>query len=153
MADLADLIARLQAAEGPDRGLDAEIAAAIQRVPEWPKYTHLPGCTFDFVPDERDAGWVSVYVTSPDGRQRNPEHCRPVPAYTASIDAALSLVPDGLPWEVGAFGDRATKFAATVFNADHTCPPERYQIEAPTPALALCIACLKARVAASDGGG
>jgi hypothetical protein len=58
-----------------------------------------------------------------------------LPAYTASLDAAMSLVPEGMLWLAGyAVDGRAI---ATV-DFDH-------QRAAATPALALCAAALRAR--------
>lgn len=61
------------------------------------------------------------------------------PAYTASIDAALTLVPNGEMWAVGV--DEDGKGCADM-------PRHCLLVHAPTPALALCIAAIKAQ-----GGG
>ena len=71
------------------------------------------------------------------------------PKFTTSIDAALTLVPAGRPWSitqqssgVGYFADIAIKDDdGWWFEADGPGS------EAPTPALALCIAALRARSA------
>lgn len=55
--------------------------------------------------------------------------------YTASIDAALSLVPEGHEWVLDSQGLAAILFANRASHAAH----------AKTPAIALCIAALKAR--------
>ena len=62
--------------------------------------------------------------------------------YTASIDAALTLVPKGKWWCV-----TSSPICATVGDPDGTIPPDRYQVPAATPALAFCIAALRARAA------
>lgn len=114
---MTDLITRLQAAEGPSRELDAEIA--LMR------------------------GWTafSDYWLSPSGRQRQ---FHP-PSFTSSIDAALTLVPEG-------FG--CTLHIPPRFDGakNQHCVLERWddgdEISATncaTPALALCIAALRAR--------
>jgi hypothetical protein len=63
--------------------------------------------------------------------------------YTRSLDAALTLVPEGLFWRVTNFDERADGAFAEVLNADR---PGVCRGAADTPALALCIAALKARV-------
>lgn len=62
------------------------------------------------------------------------------PAFTASLDAALSLLPKGceLDWEVNTFPIGKRSQCARV-------GPGRIQANAATPALALTAAALKAR--------
>lgn len=60
------------------------------------------------------------------------------PSYTASIDAALTLVPKGSTWDL-TFDDY---LIACVGNGHNTGKHDT------TPAIALCIAALKARKAA-----
>lgn len=119
-----DLIARLEAAEGPQFVLDVEIWKTCHPA-DW-KWQH--------------------------GRF-NP------PAYTASIDAALTLVPEG--WHLAALGFihpdfrqeteldwRADIFGPVTWAEDDGFPEPQYEAvggNAPTPALAICIAALKAR--------
>jgi hypothetical protein len=132
MADLTDLIARLQAAEGPDRGLDAEIAAAVG-------WTHV---------GKRD-GYKDIIGFMP-GR---PSVTR-IPRFTSSMDSAFQLIPERADfWEL--FDDCGAYFA----RIKECGPGAEWKVIGETdagyssPALALCIACLKARVPASDGGG
>ena len=67
----------------------------------------------------------------------------PLPSYTTSLGAALTLVPEGWLWEI----KRGVEARAIVWTLekdyDETAPPTGYHAE--SPALALCIACLKAR--------
>jgi hypothetical protein len=74
------------------------------------------------------------------------------PRYTASIDAALTLVPEGLTVDMRRCDDGATAYA-TVRASDMTPddPGDELFVEAsmPTLAIALCIAALKARTAVS----
>lgn len=69
----------------------------------------------------------------------------PAPTWTTSIDAALSLVPEGWEWalEFNQNNDE-TAWVATCRMGD---PMLFIEPEAATPALALCIAALKAREA------
>lgn len=108
---MRDLIARLEAATGPDRELDAEIMLAV--------YPAL-GLTMT-----ANGNWLS----------KSGIHTR-VEAYTASIDAALSLVPEGWAWCVHDVGIASLMQALCVVKAS-----------AATPELALCIAALRAREA------
>lgn len=62
------------------------------------------------------------------------------PYYTSSIDAALTLVPERMGWQVNA-SHNGESFYAFAFVGRGS-----YE-EAATPAIALCIAALKARTA------
>jgi hypothetical protein len=61
-----------------------------------------------------------------------------VPSVTASLDAAVTLVPDGLDWEVKTAPHRKGGIARVVSMERTTWA------EAATPTMALCIACIKA---------
>lgn len=68
------------------------------------------------------------------------------PEYTASIDAALTLVPNGWCWAV-------LRLPNGMFSAGMQKPPAAPLLtddEFATPALALCVAALRAREAAHD---
>ena len=113
MTDYTNLIARLEATEGPSRELDCEIHEALGHEVILGAGKH---------PMNRTGG----------GR---------VPKYTASLDAAVSLVPEG--WEVVLEWYRSEGMARLSRNgldADSLSAGK-------TPALALCIAALKAREA------
>ena len=56
--------------------------------------------------------------------------------YTASLDAALMLVPEGMMWDVESRNAAFVGFASA---------PVRQFVIGSTPALALCIAALEAR--------
>lgn len=104
------LIERLEAATGPERELDAEIAAVVE------------------------AGMRHHWFASP-------------PLFTSSIDAAMTLVPDG--WDYSA-GNRDETEKAWAWVAEEDDVRGEYwqtiqQSSAVTPALAICIASLKAR--------
>lgn len=114
----AGLIARLEAAQAGNRELDAEIAKAI-------------GLDVD------EDGWVvtvSVVQDFPAVTFVEP--------YTTSLDAAISLIPEGCLWKVGHAGDRHPGiFEALIMPRNGPDPHAR----AATPALALCAAAMKAR--------
>ena len=75
------------------------------------------------------------------------------PAYTTSLDAALTLVPEGAVWHVmtdygglnrAKIGPKGRP-SASVYDAGEVDHPTFIQEDAATPALALCIAALRAR--------
>lgn len=117
--EMLELAARVEAASGPDRELDAEIG----------RYTAA-----EFL------GYVPV----------EPQHgCAP---FTASLDAAMMLVPEGWRWMAGhrehpharAYVENG---APAFVGAGSRRNPARqwYETTAATPALALCAASLRAR--------
>lgn len=73
---LPDLLKRVEAASGPDRELDAEIAVALSGDPEAWVVNPAPHSVFSAVP-----GWWR------DGHDKSHEAA----LYTASLDATLSL--------------------------------------------------------------
>lgn len=130
---LNELAARVEAAEGPDRELDGEIAKGIGWV---------------FNPDTGISGfWRSMWL-NPEGHA----DYRGPPRYTASLDAAMSLVPEGAHWHCGRHS-KTGKHPRTGTTVDgggdayltpkNACEPV-YTMAA-TPALALVAACLRAR--------
>jgi hypothetical protein len=117
--DLTALIARVEAATGPDGVLDAEIHRAANVALQ-------DMIAYDI------GGWLV------GGKHPQPVK---VPAYTASLDAAASLVPEGCEWtrHFGANG-RLTMMV-------HGPDPAGSLAQAATPALALTAAALRARLA------
>jgi hypothetical protein len=122
MSDTATLLAlaeRCEQAAEPDRELDAEIAVAlfggeiIWKTANW---------TMDQYPTRRfkNSDYIGGYQSSG------------ILTYTESIDAAVTLVPEGCGWMV-------MKNVAKV---------GRWPKRGATPALALCAAALRARAAA-----
>jgi hypothetical protein len=154
--ELLALAARVEALSGPDRDLDAEIAVAVSgdagawvvRPSPQSVFAHLPG-------------W---YRTSDDKSHQ-------APAYTASLDAAMTLVPEG--WAV----DRLSMWPASPDEASNKGGPQstamlvgtsinrrggsmfwghggkdgRAEATAATPALALMAANLRALAALETG--
>jgi len=118
-ADLLALAERAEQAEGADRELDVEIHLLIGR----PVGTQVDddGCEYQALAS--------------------------IPEYSASLDAALSLVPDGQDWCLSQ-GDREQAIASmspTNSFAD-VC------VTAATPALALVAAALRARAEEAKDG-
>lgn len=91
MTNLSSLIARLEKAEGPDRELDCQIAFATGHFDTKLRFG-LEGSWIERG-SKRDDEWVDVHVRN-KGTLIYSEH---YPAYTSSIDAAVSLAERVLP--------------------------------------------------------
>jgi len=110
---VTDLITRLERAEGPDRELDCRIWC-VMRGADFDLYSQV-------VPNFNE--WQAL-------------------RYTASIDAALTLVPD--EYLLGILAELENgRWTTKLLNRREIAglPPE----SGPTPALALCIAALRAQ--------
>lgn len=141
----ADLIARLVALTGPDRETDAEIWADVNGLPKnWTiamadkaKAQGVGAVLDDIRKEQGGISWRSSHYGWDLG----------VAAYTASIDAAVALVERGLPradWRVTGYPSRHLGLAEIRRrDADEFGPPAL----GATPAIALCIAMLRAREA------
>lgn len=137
------LAERCEAAAGPDRALDRDImlsAVPCDRAPF--RY---------WVPMNENTGHGAVDVE----RVYYGPHCAQavlVPDFTASLDAATTLVPEGWGWLVsqpnakalasGLLKERTPVLGEVQFGCDH-----RHTVAAATPALALCAAALRALAA------
>lgn len=156
MTPLLELAARVEGADGPDRLIDAAICRLID----------LPRCKEpDCLPDV-----LEHIIGRVEGGEWDQDH--DVAFYTASLDAAMLLVPEGWRWivreacpdeanpdETGFFARLETHDFKTVtwgkgdcWITDHLAGQEA-MCWAATPALALTAACLKAHAAmeARDG--
>ena len=156
-SSLSDLIARLRQSTGPDRELDAHIAASVG----------LPMTFCDF-----DAGCYHGGCRSPgcgkplgltDERRSYPHDWRDderLPRYTSSIDAAMTLVPEGwrvnsgdfsvegrFAWMLTLAGQPRTEWFARrrSMTDDYDGDPLYMSGRGKTLSIALCIAALKAR--------
>jgi hypothetical protein len=141
--DLRSLIERLEAATEGSRYLDVEIACAVPTsIPGYPKYEYT-------VPMRIARGWESnrIYVCDVDGDLTRESHL--APNYTTSIDAALTLVPEG--WVVANLYQHleTKRWLASVGRLNKEVGTSLF---AATAAIAFCIAALKARQAAGQGG-
>lgn len=113
---MKELIERLEKATGPDRSIDLDIERDVRGA----------------VPLHWRVGEGGVILSGFDDVGDS------IPAYTASLDAALTLVPGDMDWLVGK---------------SDSCPTASVQYPhfhpawalASTPAIALCIAALRAR--------
>ena len=86
-------------------------------------------------------------LVTPDWLERGIELCdATIPHYTTSIDAALTLVPEGWGWHVSKFPLPRAELAEPIETKFGPGIGIRQQVfTAKTPALALVIACLRAR--------
>lgn len=128
--ELLKLAERVEALSGPDREVDSEIDRLTFR---GPFEDRLCGCMGNCLP----------------GHPAYDGACVSVPHYTASLDAAMTLVPDvfsGQIWLRFNEGERNKPHAAIWSHDDGNGKPSRVNVEAKasTPALALCVAALRA---------
>jgi hypothetical protein len=130
---LLELAERCEAATGPDRELDAAVCA--------PDYRRLLGAPFvSLSPDARRV----EFGTHHQGEDHIVYSREPLPV-TASLDAAMTLVPEGWCFELG---DWEGAWARVFVNGN----TERCFAEAATPALALCAAALRSRSQTTEPG-
>lgn len=139
MSELAELIARLGNASEGSRELDRAIDLAMN-------------------PDAAlwSPGWYSggrnEYLRWPDPAPGEAKY-RQIYRYTTSLDAALSLVPEGWSWHVGVFErdhlDKPLVYAEVANDRDgiQSAAKGACRVEggAATAPLALCTAALSAR--------
>jgi hypothetical protein len=145
MSDLLKLAERCEAAAGHDRELDVELAvvAGLIRDPEFERgYFYGAGNNCDYVLERGDY----------DHGNNAPE----LPYYTASLDAAMQLVPEG--WgriELGRYvggGEAGADRWCSITTGDIESDVGDVEAEnCATEALALCAAALKARASMSHG--
>ncbi len=136
VSTLLELAERCEQASGPGERLDAEIVAALNDalLKPYPPQT-------DFGPGQRWQFW------SLDGKHFLGNEARPpfrVLPFTASLDAAMTLVVKDDRIELAGLNDSWT----AMINPTPSGERGRWTGFAPTPALALCAAALRARAAA-----
>lgn len=149
--EISLLIARAEAATGPDRVLDCDIRLTVlgDRPYGCLSVGHRPvGVAYL-------SGYVATYrdVLAADDVIEDDV----VPRYTASLDAAATLVPEGCGWIAG-WGqtriDEPMGGACISRNGRFIGPSANYDViagaDAPTPALALVVAALRAIAASSE---
>lgn len=127
--DMAGIIERLEAASGPDRDDDG----AIWRVADPDAFKR--NCEF------KGMMYAGHMHTQAEKREYTARQASLLsPKYTSSIDSALSLVPEGISWTLERDGDW---YRASMLTKAHTA----YR----SPAIALCIAALRARAQNGEG--
>jgi hypothetical protein len=73
-----------------------------------------------------------------------------VPACTTSLDAAVSLIPEGWAWDITSSGDACLTLPGNGFLSDRGDAEKWGDGKTPTPTLAICIAALRAREVNTD---
>lgn len=144
MTQLADLLARLEKAEGPDREIDAALLVALlkpEQLADDLRYYRLPSPSMDHM----EMCAPGTYWL----KQRSGASLHTSPHYTASLDAALALVERVLPsreWCVGVDLENSCAWAQ-VENDVWDEATGHIRGKANTPALALLAALLRAKIA------
>ena len=141
-----DLIARIESADGPDRELDA--LAHLVKFPDTKVMTDNGGYR-----SERPVQYTPARDLYPiwNGSGSDFADIISAPRYTASIDAALTLVPEGMAFTVARYwceGEEAPPYYADCIDIELAKRGEDapvYSAKAETPALAIAAAALKAR--------
>lgn len=140
------LASRVEGLTGPDREMDAVVHNKIG--------APLPDA-FCGVPVVLDYGELECTFTMPIGSGEHAMRVRyECPAYTASRDAAISLVPEGWTYinlEVCARGTPNQRCRVSVERLLDDGTDERVHGYAATPALALAAAALRALAAQGEG--
>jgi hypothetical protein len=140
---LRDLARRVEAAQGADRAIDAEVWAhtvkreALARAGDWKVARGWDGTC---------SGALVVWDQPPPHAAGTGAIWGPAPAYTASLDAAVSLVPAGHSWSV--YGGEREEGHATAYCVPNggRLPWPRWvdDVNAAKPALALTAAAMRA---------
>lgn len=115
---LSDRVERL---EGPDREIDGLIMQALNPERDFHEFEDCLGMR-----DLEDG--MAFEMPKP---------------YTASLDAAMSLLPEGCTWNLSV--GRVAIVQVTDCTGGPTVAPPDFEATAATPAIALCAAALKAR--------
>lgn len=136
-----ELVARLEATSAGSRGLDAAITA------------HLNGALLKPYPPATDFGPSAKWqFWSLDGAHfLGNESKFPVPPFTTSLDAALALAERVLPGWLWNLAAETYGCDAELFSPRGECWDGHGPATGATPALALCIAILRATTASSVG--
>lgn len=139
MTDLPTLIARIEAATGPDRALDAEIAAMMKACPP-----NAPGWV---------KNWSGLWAAAPKinygavgvwGIDDTLKTWWNALKFTKSLDDAMTLVPDGSFWNILTSDANLSRYDAVVVASRLD---QHFEFtRAATPALAVVAAVLKARL-------
>lgn len=138
--DLPALLARLEAAEGPDRDLDAALHVGLCKPQQYPddlRYYRLPSPNMDHM----EMCAPGTYWL----KKRSGQSLQAAPHYTASLDAAIALCERAMPgwgWSVTRKGGCSWACVNEPYATVEIVRGEHTQ-----PALAICIAIVKALIA------
>jgi hypothetical protein len=145
---MLDLAERCEKATGPDRELDVKIGYSVGVLTKYtdpmPPYGALVGVEYageqhplfaPWWPNRRDDRDDLACIAEMTG----------LPAYTASLDAAMTLVPEGISFEVRRSGT-GDKGQAMLWDPMRAPGDLQWRVTGcASPALALCAAALRAR--------
>lgn len=131
------LIERLEKATGPSRELDKAIELSFGSIPNYAGYCSATDSMIWH--EHHEAGGAPIT-----------QQCEaPLPHFTSSLDAALNLVPEGYFWSCGhnpePDDDTPSEFGAMLCRYWHVSDKSDTSAVGASPAIALCIAILKAR--------
>lgn len=144
MTDLQALIADLERAEDGSPDLDLRLGKAVGEIPE--------SAVFDWIdPEDGSLCWVSPGPAEvPESEMRGYRDTGNYGRPSYRIDDALLLVPEGWDEEIRRARHRKGWFASlSLYRPGIGYDGTTRNGDAPTPALALCVAAMKAR--AADG--
>jgi hypothetical protein len=131
MSALTELADRCEQAAGPDRDIDGMIGAIV-------------GCEFHSAEAVREYAHDDHAWGSEGPHWAGTANSLGVLKFTASLDAAVTLIDDDVFFHVSRFSPESGSRGEA-----HVYPNRRlgddYEAEAATPALALCAAALRAR--------
>lgn len=139
MTDLTSLIERLETAEGPDREIDRLIHFHVESPWLAEKCVKWVPAAFE---GPNDFLWWSAERQAA-GKQGYHDEWE---SYTNSVDAALAFVHDNLPgWTIASIGQDDRKGWHAEMRKGHATSYSTVELAgAPTPALALVLATLRA---------
>jgi len=136
VSSLLALAERVEGLSGPCRTTDQDIGCSLglfEIMP--PKNAYVRGIIFAKIEEDGSR-------TIPG----NGDGDALIPCFTASLDAAITLVPEGFEWMADNFdGPPGRRCSANVMRKEIDA-----RGEAATPALALCAAALKARAQSGE---
>lgn len=127
MTNLSTLIERVRGLTGPDREVDIAIVKAL--------YPFIGECS-PLCADDEPIFW------------REPFYKQPCPPLTASLDAIVALIERDGAWDWSIFRDNGEVIAGVQPAPEGGC--DIADAHAPTPAIALLIAFLEAKMEMKD---
>lgn len=141
---LETLADRIEGLTGPDREVDAEIVVALDIRPAW-----CVGYGRGIYVAKEASGEIVVRINTTGKKSMGHPNIGDFPHFTASLDAAMTLMPAGFDFMLDNFDGARAGFrcSAGVFVSGDWCDCKG----ATTPALALCAAALRARSAVAKG--
>lgn len=140
--DLLALAAKVEAATGPDRELDAAIAIALREPPEYAPWA-IKFADWRVVTVQ---GFTRAEVWDGDNMIG---HWHSFHARTASLDAAKTVVPEGWDWSASSYGEDGASAEVWVHGWQDDTRINSFL--ATTPSLCLIVAALRARAAIREG--